>query len=67
VEVLLDRIDREQRRLQFALLPGTEPQATSLRSTAKKKSRSEEPRPAAASRRSGKSKTRQRNKKNKGR
>ncbi len=25
VEVLLDRIDRQQRRLQFALLPGTEP------------------------------------------
>jgi ribonuclease R len=23
--VLLDRIDRQQRRLQFALLPGTEP------------------------------------------
>lgn len=27
VEVILDRIDRQQRRLQFALLPGTEPQA----------------------------------------
>ena len=25
VEVLLDRIDRQQRRLQFALVPGTEP------------------------------------------
>jgi ribonuclease R len=25
VHVLLDRIDRQQRRLQFALLPGTEP------------------------------------------
>jgi ribonuclease R len=25
VEVILDRIDRQQRRLQFALLPGTEP------------------------------------------
>ena len=25
VEVVLDRIDRQQRRLQFALLPGTEP------------------------------------------
>ncbi len=25
VQVLLDRIDRQQRRLQFALLPGTEP------------------------------------------
>jgi ribonuclease R len=28
VEVLLDRIDRQQRRLQFALLPGTEPKGT---------------------------------------
>lgn len=28
VEVILDRIDRQQRRLQFALLPGTEPKAT---------------------------------------
>jgi ribonuclease R len=27
VHVLLDRIDRQQRRLQFALVPGTEPQA----------------------------------------
>ena len=27
VEVILDRIDRQQRRLQFALLPGTEPHA----------------------------------------
>jgi ribonuclease R len=27
VRVLLDRIDRQQRRLQFALLPGTEPKA----------------------------------------
>jgi ribonuclease R len=29
VEVILDRIDRQQRRLQFALLPGTEPVASS--------------------------------------
>ena len=29
VEVILDRIDRQQMRLQFALLPGTEPIATS--------------------------------------
>ena len=27
VQVLLDRIDRQQRRLQFALVPGTEPVA----------------------------------------
>ena len=65
VEVLLDRIDREQRRLQFALLPGTEPKATSLRAGAKK-SRTEEARPALTTKRSGKSKTRQRNKKTKG-
>ena len=31
VEVVLDRIDRVQRRLQFALLPGTEPRATGSR------------------------------------
>jgi len=29
VEVILDRVDRQQMRLQFALLPGTEPVATS--------------------------------------
>ena len=28
VDVLLDRIDRQQRRLQFALVPGTEPVAS---------------------------------------
>ena len=27
VEVILDRVDRQQRRLQFALVPGTEPAA----------------------------------------
>ncbi len=64
VEVLLDRIDREQRRLQFALL-GTEPKAPSLRASSKK-TRVEEPRPALTTKRSGKSKTRQRNKKSKG-
>jgi ribonuclease R len=63
---LLDRIDREQRRLQFALLPGTEPKATSLRASVTKKSRGEEARPALTPKRSGKSKTRQRNKKTKG-
>jgi ribonuclease R len=31
VHVLLDRIDRQQRRLQFALLPGTEPKVERLR------------------------------------
>jgi ribonuclease R len=66
VEVLLDRIDREQRRLQFALLPGTEPKASSLRAPAKK-GRVEEDRPAKTSKRSGKAKSRARNKKTKGR
>lgn len=33
VEVILDRIDRQQRRLQFALLPGTEPSAGSGKSS----------------------------------
>jgi len=64
VEVILDRIDRQQRRLQFALLPGTEPKATSLRTRVKA-----EPKPdrALSPKRSGKAKTRARNKKNKGR
>jgi ribonuclease R len=66
VEVLLDRIDREQRRLQFALLPGTEPKAGSLRAPSKK-NRAEEDRPAKSPKRSGKAKTRARNKKTKGR
>ncbi len=30
VQVLLDRIDRQQRRLQFALLPGTEPRVQKI-------------------------------------
>ena len=67
VEVLLDRIDREQRRLQFALLPGTEPQASSLRAPTKKKAAPEQDRPAKSPKRSGKAKTRARNKKSKGR
>ena len=66
VEVLLDRIDREQRRLQFALLPGTEPKATSLRAPAKK-ARVDEDRSPKSPKRSGKAKTRARNKKTKGR
>ena len=67
VEVILDRIDRQQRRLQFALLPGTEPKLTSLRAPSSKKNKpTEEPRAPKTSKRSGKSKTRQRNKKSKG-
>ena len=42
VQVLLDRIDRQQRRLQFALLPGTEPKAnTGAASGSIRKSKSE--------------------------
>ncbi len=69
VEVILDRIDRQQRRLQFALLPGTEPQLPTLRpGSSKKKAKPDAaPIPAKPSKRSGKSKTRQRNKKTKGR
>ncbi|MEO6922983.1 MAG: S1 RNA-binding domain-containing protein, partial [Bryocella sp.] len=71
VEVILDRIDRQENRLQFALLPGTEPKVVSLRTRGKveKKAesksserRSEEPRGKRA-----KAKTRARNKKNNGR
>ena len=65
VEVILDRIDRQQRRLQFALLPGTEPKGTSLRTRTKA-----EPKGAAkelSPKRGGKAKVRARNKKNKGR
>ena len=71
VEVILDRIDRQLRRLQFALLPGTEPtgdagHVAGAKSLRKRKVAVEEPRPAKTSKRSGKSKTRQRNKKLKG-
>ena len=53
VEVILDRIDRQARRLQFALMPGTEPQANtgvgSLRKakSEKKKERAAEKKPKA--------------------
>jgi ribonuclease R len=41
VEVILDRIDRQQRRLQFALLPGTEPRANTGAPKAKGPSKKE--------------------------
>jgi ribonuclease R len=69
VQVILDRIDRQQRRLQFALLPGTEPKAatSSLRTPKKKKFAEEAAAKAPLSpKRSGKKKTRLRNKKSKG-
>ena len=64
VDVILDRIDRQQRRLQFALLPGTEPKVASLRTRVKAEPKADK---ALSPKRSGKAKTRARNKKNKGR
>jgi ribonuclease R len=74
VHVLLDRIDRQQRRLQFALLPSEEDQATTPRSPRKgkaKKTPEAADRPHTSPNRSGKSgktksKARERNRKSKG-
>jgi len=66
VEVILDRIDRQQRRLQFALRPGTEPQMNAgtasvrIGKTAEKKARAEQKR--KEKKLTGKAKTRQRKK-----
>jgi len=72
VHVLLDRIDRQQRRLQFALLPSEEDAVAprSLRRPKKIEAKAEE-RPHSSPNRSGKkdktkSKARERNKKAKG-
>jgi ribonuclease R len=66
VEVILDRIDRQQRRLQFALLPGTEPVAnTGANSLRKAKSPSKKERAKAKvkdKKLAGKAKSRQRKK-----
>jgi ribonuclease R len=60
VHVLLDRIDRQQRRLQFALLPGTEPKAnTSVQSIRSGKSEAKKAK-AKEKKLSGKAKQRQR-------
>jgi ribonuclease R len=67
VEVILDRIDRQQRRLQFALLPGTEPKVQSLRTRTKKEPKKAKAEKELSPKRSGKAKTRARSKKNKGR
>jgi ribonuclease R len=78
VHVLLDRIDRQQRRLQFALLPSEEELASALRPVRRSKKLSAETaesasgeRPHSSPKRSGKkgktkSKARERNKKSKG-
>ena len=67
VEVILDRIDRQQRRLQFALLPGTEPKAVSLRTRTKIEPKADKAEKHTSPKRTGKAKSRARNKKNKGR
>ena len=73
VHVLLDRIDRQQRRLQFALLPSEEELAGAPRSLRRSKTASTESgeRPHSSPKRSGKkgktkSKARERSKKSKG-
>jgi ribonuclease R len=73
VHVLLDRIDRQQRRLQFALLPSEEELANAPRSLRRSKTAatSSGERPHSSPNRSGKkgktkSKARERNKKAKG-
>ena len=49
VEVILDRIDRQQRRLQFALVPGTEPVA--MASSRKAPPEEKRPKPKSKKRR----------------
>jgi ribonuclease R len=73
VSVLLDRIDRQQRRLQFALLPSKEELAGASRSVRRSKTAASETaeRPHSSPKRSGKkgktkSKARERNKEAKG-
>jgi ribonuclease R len=73
VHVLLDRIDRQQRRLQFALLPSAEEVEASARGSlrrSKTAATANGDRPHASPKRSGKkgtkSKARERNKKSKG-
>lgn len=73
VHVLLDRIDRQQRRLQFALLPSEEDLVNAPRPQRKSKTAASNngERPHSSPTRSGKpgktkSKTRERNKKSKG-
>jgi ribonuclease R len=62
VHVLLDRIDRQQRRLQFALLPGTEPKVVAGAPGAGRGGKSEAKKAKAKEKRVGKAKARQRKK-----
>ncbi len=63
VHVLLDRIDRQQRRLQFALLPGTEPKVVKGEGAPGRGGKSEAKKAKAKEKKvSGKAKARQRKK-----
>jgi ribonuclease R len=63
VHVLLDRIDRQQRRLQFALLPGTEPKVVAGAGSLGRGGKSETKKAKAKEKKvGGKAKARQRNK-----
>ena len=63
VHVLLDRIDRQQRRLQFALLPGTEPKANTGAGGSSRGGKSEAKKAKSKDKKvSGKGKARQRKK-----
>src|SRR6202044_3659573 len=65
VHVLLDRVDRQQKRLQFAVLPS--PEDLAARKGKPGKTREPKPdRPALSPKRSGKKKSRHRNQKAKG-
>ena len=70
VHVLLDRIDRPARRLQFALVPAELPQADALRTPRKTKAKPDHPSPTRTGKPKAtaktKSKTRTRDKKTKG-
>jgi ribonuclease R len=67
VHVLLDRIDRPARRLQFALVPSAAPQGAAPRSLRKPSSAVEHPSPTRTGKAGKpKSKTRDRNKQSKG-
>ena len=65
VHVLLDRIDRQQRRLQFALMPGTEPVANTGAAKGSLRGGKSEAKKAKSNEKkvSGKAKARQRKKK----
>ena len=62
VHVLLDRIDRQQRRLQFALLPGTEPKVVAGAPAVGRGGKSEAKKAKAKEKKVGKAKARQRKK-----